>query len=71
MIHVVFQQADVEVLKKAQDLDETLAGTIFHTSDLFRTALKSATACASTALLTRTLASARLSSTSAYLITGT
>jgi len=28
MIHVVFQQADIEVLKKAQELDESLAGDV-------------------------------------------
>jgi hypothetical protein len=28
MIHIVFQEADIEVLKKAQELDETLAGDI-------------------------------------------
>lgn len=28
MIHIVFQEADTEVLKKAQELDETLAGDI-------------------------------------------
>ena len=28
MIHIVFQQADVEVLKQAMELDETLAGEI-------------------------------------------
>lgn len=28
MIHIVFQEADIEVLKKAQELDETLAGEI-------------------------------------------
>ena len=28
LIHIVFQEADSEVLKKAQDLDETLAGDI-------------------------------------------
>jgi len=33
MIHVVFQEADVDVLKKAQDLDETLAGDIYQIKD--------------------------------------
>lgn len=33
MIHVVFQEADLEVLKKAQELDETLAGTIYQVKD--------------------------------------
>ena len=33
MIHVVFQQSDVEVLKKAQELDETLSGNIYHIKD--------------------------------------
>jgi hypothetical protein len=33
MIHVVFQLSDVEVLKKAQELDETLAGIIYHIKD--------------------------------------
>jgi hypothetical protein len=33
MIHVVFQQSVVEVLKKAQELDETLAGNIYHIKD--------------------------------------
>ena len=33
MIHVVFQQSDVEVLKKAQELDETLAGDIYQIKD--------------------------------------
>lgn len=28
IIHIVFQQADIDVLKKAQELDETLAGDI-------------------------------------------
>jgi hypothetical protein len=28
MIHIVFQEADIEVLKKAQELDETLAGDV-------------------------------------------
>jgi hypothetical protein len=28
MIHVVFQEADIDVLKKAQELDETLAGDV-------------------------------------------
>lgn len=28
MIHIVFQEADIDVLKKAQELDETLAGDI-------------------------------------------
>ena len=28
MIHIVFQEADIEVLKKAQELDESLAGEI-------------------------------------------
>jgi hypothetical protein len=33
MIHVVFQQADVEVLQKAIELDETLAGEILEIKD--------------------------------------
>jgi hypothetical protein len=33
MIHIVFQQADVEVLKKAIELDETLSGEIFEIKD--------------------------------------
>ncbi len=33
MIHVVFQQADVDVLKKAFELDETLAGEIIEIKD--------------------------------------
>ena len=33
MLHVVFQTADVEVLKKAQELDEALAGDIFEIKD--------------------------------------
>ncbi len=33
MIHIVFQQADVEVLKKAIELDESLAGEIFEIKD--------------------------------------
>lgn len=28
MIHIVFQEADIDVLKKAQELDETLAGDV-------------------------------------------
>src|SRR4051812_18580583 len=28
MIHIVFQEADIEVLKKAQELDDTLAGDV-------------------------------------------
>lgn len=35
MIHIVFQQADMEVLKKAQELDETLAGNIQIVRDDF------------------------------------
>ncbi len=33
MIHIVFQQADVEVLQKAMALDETLFGNIFEIKD--------------------------------------
>lgn len=33
MIHVVFQQADVELLNKAIELDETLSGEIFEIKD--------------------------------------
>jgi hypothetical protein len=33
MIHIVFQEADVEVLKKAQELDEALAGDILQIKD--------------------------------------
>ncbi|NOT50617.1 MAG: DUF1835 domain-containing protein [Chitinophagaceae bacterium] len=33
MIHIVFQQADVDVLKKAIELDETMAGEIFEIKD--------------------------------------
>ncbi|CAN5787940.1 hypothetical protein BH10BAC3_BH10BAC3_25100 [soil metagenome] len=33
MIHIVFQEADVATLKKAQELDETLAGDIHHIKD--------------------------------------
>jgi hypothetical protein len=33
MIHIVFQQADVEVLKKAMELDETLQGTVYEIKD--------------------------------------
>jgi hypothetical protein len=33
MIHIVFQQADVNVLKKAQELDEHLAGEIVEIKD--------------------------------------
>jgi hypothetical protein len=33
MIHIVFQQADVDVLKKAMELDESLAGEIFEIKD--------------------------------------
>ncbi len=35
MIHLVFQQANVEVLKKVQDLDITLAGNIVEIKDDF------------------------------------
>lgn len=35
MIHIVFQEADIEVLKKAQELDETLAGDIQIVRDDF------------------------------------
>jgi hypothetical protein len=35
MIHVVFQEADIEVLKKAQELDETLAGDVQIVRDDF------------------------------------
>ena len=33
MIHIVFQQADIEVLKKAFELDETMAGDIVEIKD--------------------------------------
>jgi hypothetical protein len=33
MIHIVFQEADIEVLRKAQELDETLAGEIVIVRD--------------------------------------
>ncbi len=33
MIHIVFQQSDVELLKKAMELDETLSGEIFEIKD--------------------------------------
>lgn len=33
MIHIVFQEADIQVLKIAQDLDETLAGAIYQIKD--------------------------------------
>ncbi len=33
MIHIVFQQADVEVLEKAIELDESMAGEIFEIKD--------------------------------------
>lgn len=33
MIHIVFQEMDIEVLKKAQELDETLAGEILLVRD--------------------------------------
>ena len=33
MIHIVFQQADVDVLKQAMELDETLQGEIFEIKD--------------------------------------
>lgn len=35
MIHVVFQQADVAVLEKAMELDQTLAGSIVEIKDEF------------------------------------
>jgi len=35
MIHIVFQEADIEVLKKAQELDETLAGDVQIVRDDF------------------------------------
>ncbi|MBB1284165.1 DUF1835 domain-containing protein [Flavisolibacter sp. BT320] len=35
MIHIVFQEADIEVLKKAQELDESLAGDIRIVRDDF------------------------------------
>src|SRR4051812_42250342 len=35
MVHVVFQQADVSVLQKAIDLDETLQGDIVEIKDDF------------------------------------
>jgi len=33
MIHIVFQELDIEVLKKAQELDETLAGEVLIVRD--------------------------------------
>jgi len=33
MIHIVFQEADVDALKKSFDLDDTLRGEIFHIKD--------------------------------------
>ncbi len=33
MIHIVFQESDIEVLKKAIDLDETLAGEVIQIKD--------------------------------------
>lgn len=33
MIHIVFQQADVEVIKQAMELDETLRGEVFEIKD--------------------------------------
>ena len=33
MLHIVFQQADVELLKKAMELDETLAGETIQIKD--------------------------------------
>lgn len=35
MIHIVFQEMDIDVLKKAQELDETLAGEILIVRDDF------------------------------------
>lgn len=35
MIHIVFNEPDIEVLKKAQELDETLAGEIVQIKDEF------------------------------------
>lgn len=35
MIHIVFQQADIEVLKKSFDLDDTLQGAIIQIKDDF------------------------------------
>jgi hypothetical protein len=35
MIHIVFQEADIDVLKKAIELDETLAGDILQVKDDF------------------------------------
>lgn len=35
MIHIVFQEADIEVLKKAQELDETLTGEIVQIIEEF------------------------------------
>ena len=35
MIHIVFQTADVEVLKKAIELDESLEGEILEIKDEF------------------------------------
>jgi hypothetical protein len=33
MIHIVFQEADIAVLKQAQELDETLAGDVLIVRD--------------------------------------
>ncbi|MBS1608632.1 MAG: DUF1835 domain-containing protein [Bacteroidetes bacterium] len=33
MIHIVFQQADVDVLKQAMELDETIKGAVFEIKD--------------------------------------
>src|SRR5215213_9432941 len=35
MIHVVFQQADIDVLKKAIEMDETLQGNVLQIKDDF------------------------------------
>src|SRR6476620_9557288 len=35
MIHIVFHEADIEVLKKAQELDESLAGEVVIIRDDF------------------------------------
>src|SRR5438477_3114491 len=35
MIHIVFQQSDIDTLKKAIDLDETLQGEIIQVEDEF------------------------------------
>lgn len=35
MIHIVFQHADIDVLQKAMEIDETLSGNIFEIKDEF------------------------------------